>query len=46
MENIFDVYSDFITTDQRTQRPFNKFGSYTVTSYFQFIRHQIILPPD
>ena len=45
MENIFNTYTDFITTDPRTDRPNNKYGSYEITSEFQFIRHNASLSP-
>jgi tRNA (cmo5U34)-methyltransferase len=46
MQNIFQLYPEFIDTDVRTNRPSNANGSYNVNSVYQFQRHNIAMPPE
>jgi tRNA (cmo5U34)-methyltransferase len=46
MNNIFDLYPEFISTDPRIHRKNSNAGAYEITSNFQYHRHSVMLPPD
>ena len=46
MQNVFQLYPEFINTDVRTQRQSNaQTGNYNINAVFQFQRHSITMPP-
>lgn len=47
MQNIFQLYPEFIDSDIRTNRQSNaETGNYNVNAVFQFQRHSITMPPE
>lgn len=46
MQNIFQLYPEFIDTDIRTLRQSDEISSYNVNAMYQFQRHSVTMLPD